>query len=332
MIDPKLEREISDIKELMAKWRQFHDFLAIGVKGENITPEKEKQFLAIKSRIAMLHETFIEVLTHDKYIGQTIMAIVMTSITLKHLNKLSTAEIKKMEIEWHEAFLLLNETIGVLEDQKAQLSETTATQRALTKAGSNAFASVTNFITHRYTKMVVILIVVIVALYGINASGIIQSQKLYKYGLYRDVYSIYDFLLRKISPNRSYISLDQIFFTMDRRSKYQEKTQKDFYEIPNGIKDLNEGQAYGMLKTWVTGMDIAQDKLADVREGKWKYQTQDIQLIYFLFTSDSKLNSADIKITPEQSNNMDFLIKGNLLIIFNCPSSAVRGEAMTIYK
>jgi len=329
MIDPKLERQISDVKELMAKWRQFHDFLAIGVKGENVTFEKEKQFLAIKSRIAMLHETFIEVLEHDKYIGQSIMSIVMASITLRHLNKLSTAEIKKMEIEWHEAFLLLNETVGVLEDKKEQLAETTAAGRAFSKAGSNIFASVTNFLTHRYTKLAVIIIVIIGVLYGINASGVIQPQKLYKFGLYRDLYSIYDFFMRKISPNKAYIDLDQIFFNRD---DYYKKTKIDFYEMPGSIKDQNSAQYYSLLKTWLIGIDIPQDKLLSVKEGSWQYKGQTVRMIFFLFATDVKLNAADIRITPEQSNTMDFLARANVLIIISCPSAEIREDAQRIYR
>ncbi len=332
MIDPKLESQISDIKELMAKWRQFHDFLAIGVKGSNITLEKEKQFLAIKSRIAMLHETFMEVLAHDKYIGQAIMSIVMTSITLKHLNKLSTAEIKKMEIEWHEAFLLLNETVGVLEDKKVELAETTATQRALSKAGSNAFASVTNFITNRYTKMVVIAIVVVGAIYGIKASGVIRPDKLKKFGLYKDIYFGYDWIMRRFNHNRAFVDIDQIFFNHKRRDRYQEKTGKDFYPIPGTIKDPQESRYYDHLTSWVTGIDVGADKLMDVREGMWKYKGKDIQMIYFLFDPDVKLNSADISITPEQYNNMDFLVRGNLLMLFNCPSAEVREEGIAIHQ
>ena len=34
MIDPVVERQYSDCKELLALWRTFHDFFVMGIKGE----------------------------------------------------------------------------------------------------------------------------------------------------------------------------------------------------------------------------------------------------------------------------------------------------------
>ncbi|MCX8038637.1 MAG: hypothetical protein N3D11_16600 [Candidatus Sumerlaeia bacterium] len=128
MIDPILERRYSDCRELLNLWRRFHDFFKMGVQGEGITPEKEHEFITVKSRIAMLHDTFMSVLDHDQNVGQNILTIVTRSITLKHLRRMSTAEIKKIELEWHESYLLLNEVIGLLEDKRRQFATVTPAQ------------------------------------------------------------------------------------------------------------------------------------------------------------------------------------------------------------
>jgi len=122
MIDPNVERLYSDCRELLNLWRRYHDFFKIAVSGEAITPEKEHEFITIKSRIAMLHDAFMDCLEHDQNIGQSVLSIVTRSITLKHVHRMSTAEIKKIELEWHESYLLLNETLGVLDDKRRQFA------------------------------------------------------------------------------------------------------------------------------------------------------------------------------------------------------------------
>ena len=82
MIDPVIERKYSDCKELIALWKTFHEFFKLGVRGQDITQDKEAKFLEIKSRIAMLHDSFLESLDHDQNIGQNIINIVTRCITL----------------------------------------------------------------------------------------------------------------------------------------------------------------------------------------------------------------------------------------------------------
>ncbi|MCX7718288.1 MAG: hypothetical protein N2111_07795 [Candidatus Sumerlaeaceae bacterium] len=153
MIDPTVERHYADCKELLDLWSTFHDYYVMGVKGENITPEAESQFLDIKSRIAMLHDSFIDALTHDQNIGQGMLKIVESAITLKHLNRQSPAETKKMEIEWHEAYLLLNQTIGALEDRRNELANMSAAQVRAQKAAGATAQNVRKFLTSGYFKI-----------------------------------------------------------------------------------------------------------------------------------------------------------------------------------
>jgi hypothetical protein len=172
MIDPTVERHYADCKELLELWSVFHDYYVMGVKGENITPEAESQFLDIKSRIAMLHDSFIDALTHDQNIGQGMLKIVESAITLKHLSRQSPAETKKMEIEWHEAYLLLNQTIGALEDRRQELANMSAAQVRAQKAAGATAQNVRKVLTSGYFKLGVGAVLALFLTVGVQLLGI----------------------------------------------------------------------------------------------------------------------------------------------------------------
>lgn len=172
MIDPTVERHYADCKELLDLWSVFHDYYLMGVKGENITLDAESQFLEIKSRIAMLHDSFIDALTHDQNIGQGMLKIVESAITLKHVNRQSPAETKKMEIEWHEAYLLLNQTIGSLEDRRNELANMSAAQVRAQKAAGATAQSMHNILTSGYFKLGVGAVVALFLTVGVQFLGI----------------------------------------------------------------------------------------------------------------------------------------------------------------
>lgn len=172
MIDPAVERQYSDSKELLALWRTFHDFFVMGVKGENLTSEKEAQFLEIKSKIAMLHDSFMDALSHDQNIGQEVLNIISRAITLKHLSKQSQADIKKMEIEWHESYLLLNETIGALEDKRNELSKVNEAHFRASKAAGAMGQRFRNFFGSFYFKLAVAVIAFAFITAGVQMFGI----------------------------------------------------------------------------------------------------------------------------------------------------------------
>jgi hypothetical protein len=208
MIDPAVERQYSDSKELLALWRTFHDFFVMGVKGENLTPEKEEQFLEIKSKIAMLHDSFMEALTHDQNIGQEVLNIVSRAITLKHLSKQSAADIKKMEIEWHESYLLLNETIGVLEDKRSELSTINRAQYRAGKAAGAAQQRVFTFVNSFWFKMGVAAAVLLFVTVGVQMLGIYDYNQLGKISAMKAPYRVGVGIYRSIDPDHPWVSID----------------------------------------------------------------------------------------------------------------------------
>lgn len=207
MIDPAVERQYSDSKELLALWRVFHDFFVMGVKGENLTPEKEAQFLELKSKIAMLHDSFMEALTHDQNIGQEVLGIVSRAITLKHLHKQSAADIKKMEIEWHESYLLLNETIGALEDKRNELSNINEAQYRAQKAAGVAGQNINAVLTSFWFKAAVITAVVLAATVGVQMLGIYDYNQLGKIPAMKTPYRVGVKACRSFSPDIPWVTI-----------------------------------------------------------------------------------------------------------------------------
>jgi hypothetical protein len=225
MIDPAVERQYADCKELLQFWRTFHEYFTIGVKGENLTHENEESFLELKSKIAMLHDSFMEALSHDQNIGQEVLNIITRAITLKHLNRQSAADIKKMEIEWHESYLLLNDTIGALEDKRAELSKVSETQFRAGKAAGVARQRAANFFGSFYLKAAVILAVVLSGTVGVQMSGIYNYNDLGKIGALETPYAMVKGVWRSFSPDSPWVNIA----TSDH-------ARKAFASWPGGVK------------------------------------------------------------------------------------------------
>ena len=181
MIDPVLERKLADMKELMASWSKFSEFFIMGAKGEDLNPDKESQFLELKSRIAMLHDTFLESIEHGQKIAQDMLDIVQRSITLNHLSRLSVAEIKKMRLEWHDAYLLLSETIALLEEEKERLAEVKQIEYAFNQFKKNLAVQIHNIVTSVWLKVVGGAIAVLFIIWGIPNFGIYDYTELHNY-------------------------------------------------------------------------------------------------------------------------------------------------------
>ena len=118
----EIEERIEEVKDLLRIWMRFYRILSSGFDMENLTPERETEFHQIKTLVAQRHLHFMEVIgeDEDKFIGQNILNLVKRVISLKEFAKLSTLEINKISIEWHDANILLNEILGSLEFQLDQ--------------------------------------------------------------------------------------------------------------------------------------------------------------------------------------------------------------------
>jgi hypothetical protein len=124
MEDPILNRNLEEIKELQTRWNQFHDFYNMAVQQgvAKVTAPAEMKFLELKSRIAMLHDGFMGGVKSDVKTAQNIIQIVADCIQLKKCAQATEAEKQKFEFDWNECFMLLNETVSTMEEEKKRLA------------------------------------------------------------------------------------------------------------------------------------------------------------------------------------------------------------------
>lgn len=161
MIDPALERRYADCQELVEAWRSFLEFYNVAVKSpEQINPQNEQGFLNAKARVAMLHDSFMDSIERDRQTGANMLGLINRSITLRHLNKMGAADHKKMEIEWHEVYLLLSDTVTALEEERSRLAGISQSSHNMKKMQERLFANLKAFLHSWFFKLIVFLAIV----------------------------------------------------------------------------------------------------------------------------------------------------------------------------
>jgi len=175
MINPLVERRFADCSELIESWRSFLDQFSTAVKAEDasaITTDSEQRFLEIKARIAMLHDSFMDSLKHDKNVGQNMLALVNRSITLRHMRKLSPSDQKKVEIEWHECYLLLNETVGQLGEERDRLANVNEFAHRMGRIKETLFANLKWFFLKSIYFRVIAAVSILAAIVFLTPSAV----------------------------------------------------------------------------------------------------------------------------------------------------------------
>lgn len=162
MNNPDLDRRYADCSELIDAWKTYLDYYNKAAKDKEFqpTPEIEQNFLDSKARIAMLHDSFMGSLKHDQNVGQNMLSIVNRSITLRHLKRLGAADLKKIEIEWHECYLLLNETTSQLSEDRERLADVNEFTYRLGRIQESIFLSIKAFLGSIYFKIIIALVIV----------------------------------------------------------------------------------------------------------------------------------------------------------------------------
>jgi hypothetical protein len=116
----ELDRRIEMVREFMNDWLLFNQILsAYPSQGVN-KAQLENQFLKIKSKLARSHRVLKDVLQDDFALDGNTMNIVSGATSLEAIYSQSEVAIKKLQQEWHRAFISINETLGLLENKKAR--------------------------------------------------------------------------------------------------------------------------------------------------------------------------------------------------------------------
>lgn len=169
MRDPALESQIIETEELQTRWKQFSDFVEMGMSGKPVKPEAEMKFMELKSRIIMLHDGFMEGLEHSKKTGMNMVSILNDCITLSRLAESSDADKQKFKYDWNECYILLTEQITGLHDIRTQLESISEKAVRARQRSEMMRANVHNFFTGPAFKIIIGLVIAIAVFYIVPA-------------------------------------------------------------------------------------------------------------------------------------------------------------------
>jgi hypothetical protein len=271
MQDPELDRQLADIQELKQAWHQFMDFFKMGITGQPVDHAVEEEFLEIKSRIAMLHDTLMTALKGEKQdqrqIGQNIMAIVSRAITLRHVARLSDVDIKKISIEWNEALMLLDGKVGDLEEAREELEKINPMLFHLGRIKERVVSGVWNFLNSGGFRVIGGLGVVVAVIWAFAAFG--GAEFMHRNENLRPVYYFFE------DGYRGFFNPDQPFDNIDRMwSKL--RALPNNYELLGSSDDLItrqrlESELRNPVRTAQPNTDFV-SKLSPLPEGSFKAQ------------------------------------------------------------
>lgn len=287
MIDPDLERRYADCVELVDAWKHFMDLLARALKApETINLQLEEQFLNAKARVAMLHDSFTASLKHDKQTGQNMIDIVNRAISLRLMHKANEAEQKKIEIEWHEVFLLLNETVSTLNDRRDELRDRNEFLYNLGKLKERLVASIHNFFTSAAFKWGMAALGVVFVIFGVPAFGI------YDYDDLRDVGALKPVLGAYYDFSRSLLGMDQPYIDMETASEVIRSAEDPNNAISAASDDVSK-QTF--VNSVVPNQIISQQGYSQLQELQGLFDVPKMEYQAWRYHPDSRTSTADTK-------------------------------------
>ncbi len=116
----QLERRVELCREFMNDWLLFNQVLSSYPNSGVNKAQLENQFLKIKSKLAREHKVLQQSLMDDYTLDGNTMNIISGATSLEAIYSQSEVALKKLQTEWHRAFISINETLGVIEDKKGR--------------------------------------------------------------------------------------------------------------------------------------------------------------------------------------------------------------------
>jgi len=116
----QMERRVELCREFMNDWLLFNQVMSAYPSPGVNKAHLENQFLKIKSKLAREHKVLKDTLQDDYQLDGNTMNIISGATNLESIYSQSEVAVKKLQTEWHRAFISINETLGALEDKKAR--------------------------------------------------------------------------------------------------------------------------------------------------------------------------------------------------------------------
>jgi len=112
------ERSVQLTREFMNDWLLFNQILSAYPSPGVNKAQLENQFLKVKSKLAREHQVLKDTLGPDYKFDANVINIISSATNLESIYSQSEVAVKKLQNEWHRAFISINETLGSLEDKK----------------------------------------------------------------------------------------------------------------------------------------------------------------------------------------------------------------------
>jgi hypothetical protein len=201
MNDPKLDKQLEDIKALMESWKLYHVYLSGIMKGnKEFTGKDENQFLKLKTRIAIYHDVLMDAYENPSRETSATMSgmmeIIERSIMLRQMKKMGEAELKRIEMDWHDAYLLLNDFIGALEEKQAQLEHVSKIHHIMGGFTQSIGSNIKKITSNRGFIGLVVVLAIVIGLIVLPLFGVFDYEFMKENPQSEKVYYIVSDLLR----------------------------------------------------------------------------------------------------------------------------------------
>lgn len=168
-----LDKNVQMCREFMNDWLMFNQILSAYPSPGVNKAQLESQFLKIKSKLAREHQVLRDSLGADYRFDANMMNIISGATNLEAIYGQSEVAVKKLQNEWHRAFISVNETLGTLEDKKARAEAGEKVQVGAVEQSVKGGGGMSSTAKRNIVIAVVVLIVLGIAL------GVPQVRDLY---------------------------------------------------------------------------------------------------------------------------------------------------------
>ena len=110
-----IERNVVLLGSFMDLWKRFHDVLEAVRKRNEVSDEDEEDFLKIKTGIAHQQAWLAETFESQSHFTDEVMGTLSLTLSLHDYLALSATQIKRIEVQWHNLFILMHGQLGKYE-------------------------------------------------------------------------------------------------------------------------------------------------------------------------------------------------------------------------
>lgn len=110
-------------REFLADWLRFNQLIVAYPNANSNKAQLEHHFLQVKSKLARDQQVIRHRLGSDCKFSPDIVNIISSATTLSAIFQQSEVAVRKLQSEWHRAYITVNETIGNLEDKRRRAEQ-----------------------------------------------------------------------------------------------------------------------------------------------------------------------------------------------------------------